>query len=292
MTQFPNHSLYEAITHRTDTAPYSLHRTDVAQNTEPALYLHWHDEMEFLLLTQGSLRFHIEDREFLLKAGDGIFIPPGLLHSAEHADSEPIVFHAFVLSPEFIFPKVDTHNYNKYILPLLHNNLIFSAVLHPELPWQLDCLTQLRGIFTNGGELFTRGRTFLLWNQLYHNHIAPLLSEVPRPAQTNRLSHAVSFIEENYATNITLQELADLVHLSEGQFCRAFKDFTGMSPIQYLVRCRVLRSCTELLQTERKITDIALSCGFNNVSYYNRAFLKLMKMTPGQYRNTMLSFPT
>lgn len=287
MPQLHNHSLYEDITHRTDTAPYSIHCTEVAPDCEPALYLHWHDEMEFLLLTHGNLLFHIEDRIYLLEAGDGIFIPPGLLHYAEHNGPDPVIFHAFVLSPEFVVSSIDTPSYNKYILPILHNNLCFSTTLCRNISWQKNVLDQLHSILANDGELCTRGRTLLLWDRLYHNHIAPLLLSLPRPTQTNQLSCAISFIEEHYSGNITLQELSDLVHLSEGQFCRAFKDFTGMSPIQYLVRHRVLRSCTELLQTQRKITDIALACGFNNVSYYNRAFLKLMKMTPGQYRNSM-----
>ena len=287
MPQLHNHSLYEDITHRTDTAPYSIHCTEVAPDCEPALYLHWHDEMEFLLLTHGNLLFHIEDRIYPLEAGDGIFIPPGLLHYAEHNGPESITFYAFVLSPEFVFPSVDTHSYNKYILPILHNNLCFSTTLCRNIAWQKNVLDQLHSILTSDGELCTRGRTLLLWDKLYHNHIAPLLLSLPRPARTNQLSCAITFIEENYAANITLQELSNLMHLSEGQFCRVFKDFTGMSPIQYLVRHRVLQSCTELLQTQRKITDIALACGFNNVSYYNRAFLKLMKMTPGQYRNSM-----
>lgn len=287
MPQLHNHSLYEDITHRTDTAPYSIHCTEVAPDCEPALYLHWHDEMEFLLLTHGNLLFHIEDRIYLLEAGDGIFIPPGLLHYAEHNGPDPVIFHAFVLSPEFVVSSIDTPSYNKYILPILHNNLCFSTTLCRNIAWQKNVLDQLHSILANDGELCTRGRTLLLWDRLYHNHIAPLLLSLPRPTQTNQLSCAISFIEEHYSGNITLQELSDLVHLSEGQFCRTFKDFTGMSPIQYLVRHRVLRSCTELLQTQRKITDIALACGFNNVSYYNRAFLKLMKMTPGQYRNSM-----
>lgn len=288
MHQSPNHSLYEDISHRTDTAPYSVHLTEVSPDCEPALYLHWHDEMEFLLLTQGSLLFHIEDRYFTLHAGEGIFIPPGLLHHAEHCGPEKIVFRAFVLSPEFLFSASDSYCYNKYIHPILHNNLSFATSLHADVAWQQDILTHLQDVFAGSGELYIRGTALLLWDKLYHNHIVPNTKNIPRPAQTNQLSLTITHIQENYQFNITLQELAEIAHLSEGQFCRAFKDFTGMSPFHYLVRYRILQSCTELLQTSKKITDIALSCGFNNVSYYNRAFLKLMGMTPGQYRSSML----
>ena len=91
-----------------------------------------------------------------------------------------------------------------------------------------------------------------------------------------------SFIDQN----ITLEELAEYAHLSEGQFCRSFKELTGMTPFRYLIRYRILQSCNQLLLTDKKVTEIALSCGFNNISYYNRAFFKIMRMTPTEYRKT------
>ena len=97
---------------------------------------------------------------------------------------------------------------------------------------------------------------------------------------------AVTFFSENYHQNITLEELAEYAHLSEGQFCRSFKELTGMTPFRYLIRYRILQSCNQLLLTDKKVTEIALSCGFNNISYYNRAFFKIMRMTPTEYRKT------
>ena len=91
---------------------------------------------------------------------------------------------------------------------------------------------------------------------------------------------------KNYHQNITLEELAEYAHLSEGQFCRSFKELTGMTPFRYLIRYRILQSCNQLLLTDKKVTEIALSCGFNNISYYNRAFFKIMRMTPTEYRKT------
>lgn len=73
---------------------------------EPVLYLHWHHEMEFLVLVQGEITVHMEDRSYVLQAGDGIFIPHGLLHYANSRSEIPPAFYAFVLFADVLVPRV------------------------------------------------------------------------------------------------------------------------------------------------------------------------------------------
>jgi len=285
-----NNELYESVSHKTSFAPYSLHYTEVPYGAEPALYLHWHNEMEFLYLLEGELLFHIEDRTYFLRAGDGIFIPPGLLHYANSNSTAPVSFRAFVLSPDFIFSSLDAYAYNTYVLPVLHNNLSCALALHGSVDWQKLILSHLQQIFAQDApsELFVRGNLLLLWNELYRHHISSLRTAPTLRTLSDQLASSISYLQENYQKSITLGELAALIPLSEAQFCRSFKHLTGMTPFRYLVRYRILQSCTELTGTDKKITDIAFSCGFNNVSYYNRAFLQIMNMTPSEYRKNGL----
>lgn len=281
-----NTTLYETVSHKTASAPYSLHHTEVHNNTEPALYLHWHNEMEFLLLLEGELIFHIEELTFHLHSGDAIFIPPGLLHYATDNSSASVSFRAFVLSPELICSSFDTLTYNTYVLPVLHNNLSYSLVLRNSVTWQANVLRYLQHIFQKDipDELYIRGMSLLIWNEMYRHHISKFSTTPALHTLSKQLSGAISYLHNNYHRNITLNELASLIPLSEAQFCRSFKHLTGLTPFRYLVRYRILQSCTELTHTNKKVTDIALSCGFNNISYYNRAFLQIMNMTPSQYR--------
>lgn len=292
--------LYEQVSHTTDSAPYSIHYTKAAPNADPALYLHWHKEMEFLLLTSGELLFQIEDSTFSLQTGGAIFIPSGTLHSAKSIGSAPVSFYAFVFSPELLISSFDTAAYNTYILPVMHNNLKFAVALQNSeaaLSWHRDVLTYLNNIFfsEDKNELFIRGQLLLLWNTMHQSHIAVNNSSGtaanPLTASqllSTQLQPVINYMQENYPQPLTLEELASLAHLSEGQFCRSFKQLTGLSPFTYLVRYRILQSCRELSSTSKKITDIASSHGFNNISYYNRAFLKVMNMTPTDYRRQFL----
>ena len=291
--------LYEQISHTTDSAPYSIHYTEVTPDTEPALYLHWHSEMEFLLLTGGDLFFQIEDASFELHTGDAIFIPSGTLHSAKSTSTTPVSFYALVFSPEFLISSFDTAAYNTYILPVIHNNLKFAVALEKNIAfWHQEILAGLNYIFFSepNRELFIRGQLLLLWNTLYQNHIAGISkfgSSAANRSNTNhilseQLQPVIDYMQENHQQALTLEELATIVHLSEGQFCRSFRHLTGMTPFAYLVRYRILQSCHDLASTNKKITDIATTHGFNNISYYNRAFLKVMNMTPTEYRRQIL----
>ena len=128
--------------------------------------------------------------------------------------------------------------------------------------------------------------SLLIWDKLFHHHISKIGGKKAFYVNADQLSDSLVYIHKNYHQNITLEELAEYAHLSEGQFCRSFKELTGMTPFRYLIRYRILQSCNQLLLTDKKVTEIALSCGFNNISYYNRAFFKIMRMTPTEYRKT------
>ena len=286
MNRKTNTLFYETIEHKTDAAPYSIHHTTLPADCTLALYLHWHNELEFLVLHQGQLHFQVEDKFFIITAGQGIFIPPGLLHSAENIGYTPISFSAFVLSPTFFISDLQSHAYKEYILPVLHNNLPLTLAFCREIPWQKELLSHLNTILltTQPRELFVRGHGLLLWDLLYTEHIRKLGVRPTLDTLAKHMMPVLDYIHSHYHQCISLNTLADMVHLSEGQFCRSFKHFTGMTPFQYINRYRILQSCQELNHTDKKITEIALNHGYNNISYYNRAFLKVMNMTPSEYR--------
>ena len=137
---------------------------------------------------------------------------------------------------------------------------------------------------TQPQELFVRGHALLLWDLLYTEHIRKLGVRPSLDTLTKHMMPVLDYIHSHYHQCISLNTLADMIHLSEGQFCRSFKHFTGMTPFQYINRYRILQGCQELYNTDKKITEVALNHGFNNISYFNRAFLKVMNMTPSEYR--------
>lgn len=91
------------------------------------------------------------------------------------------------------------------------------------------------------------------------------------------------YADRTFCFNPTLKELSVLYHKNEKYIGRLFKKEMGMTFHQYCLMLRLQKAEALLLKTSDKIINIALECGFNNISYFNRAFKEQYGMTPGEY---------
>jgi AraC-like DNA-binding protein len=94
-------------------------------------------------------------------------------------------------------------------------------------------------------------------------------------------------IDLHLDADIDLQTLADQAGLSRSHFARAFKQSIGVSPQMYLVRCRLLRAQTLLLETDRSLAEIALETGFSDQSHFSRCFREHLDVSPSAFRRAM-----
>lgn len=96
------------------------------------------------------------------------------------------------------------------------------------------------------------------------------------------------FMQENFSKRITVQKLAQTANLSVSHFERKFKTEVGCSPLQYLQQVRIEKAKVYLKQGEKRITDIAIQCGFSSASGFTYCFEKITGVKPSQYRSTFL----
>lgn len=99
------------------------------------------------------------------------------------------------------------------------------------------------------------------------------------------ISRVKGYIEYHYAEDIKKEELARIGMCSERQLSRKFKQQMGMTVTAYINEVRLNHARELLLRTDEKITKIALKAGFNDISYFNRAFAAAVGMTPREYRS-------
>ena len=104
----------------------------------------------------------------------------------------------------------------------------------------------------------------------------------------HRLRLALDYIEENYASHITLDDIARRSGYSSKYFCRYFFAAVHKTPIEYLNFYRIERACF-LLDTEHgSVGDIAFRCGFNDLGYFIRTFKKMKGVTPKKYNKGVI----
>jgi transcriptional regulator GlxA family with amidase domain len=107
-----------------------------------------------------------------------------------------------------------------------------------------------------------------------------------------RLGEVMSYMESHAHERLRLPELARRAHLSVNQFTRVFREATGHTPIDYLIRLRVMRAAELLRATDEKITSLALRCGFSDSNYFAKQFRRVMGESPRDYRRKGLARAT
>lgn len=99
------------------------------------------------------------------------------------------------------------------------------------------------------------------------------------------LDKAMDYIDKNFSSEITLDELSVLSGMSKNYFCSVFKKLNGLTPWDYITIRRIEKAAELLKSTNENVLDIAMSCGYNSTANFNRAFKKVTGRVPKDYRN-------
>lgn len=109
---------------------------------------------------------------------------------------------------------------------------------------------------------------------------------------TGSIQQAQQLIVSHSGETIDLEALAKKVNMSYSLFRKRFKQYTGLSPHQFLIQVRLKRACQMLISSSLSVNEIAQALGFESVPYFFRIFKSKMKCTPSDYRQAHLaSFP-
>ena len=281
----------ELLTYGTADFPIAFFDDDLTIVKVP---WHWHDELEIVVILSGEVRAFIAGCELNLKAGEGYFANSGILHSAE-LRSKTGWQHCMVFDPR-VLATPDDIIWNTYVSPILsHENLPFIK-LTPEIPWQKDILSLSEKAWLSGAHektdyaLTVRSSLSRIASLMVHN--IGTESEHPFSSKTQkdelRIKKTLYYIETHYSEQITIDDIAASADISVSTLLRLYHDVLHTTPIQYVLKYRLEQIRDELsIEPDSSIAEIAYSCGFNDISYFNRCFLKAYGKTPSSYKNTL-----
>jgi len=100
----------------------------------------------------------------------------------------------------------------------------------------------------------------------------------------NKLKQVIEYIHNNITNTISLQTLSEICFMSSNYFCHYFKKEIGKTPISFINEYRIEKACEMLSECNLPISNIALSVGFDNFSYFIRKFREYKGITPKEYR--------
>lgn len=117
--------------------------------------------------------------------------------------------------------------------------------------------------------------------------VKPKITQSEIKLSQRQLQQVIDYIHDNLALKLSLEKLANLVNMSSYNFCRWFKNSTGISPHQYIIQCRIKRAKFLLAYTKLSLVEIALNIGCSSQTNFTVLFKKHMGITPKAYRNQL-----
>jgi len=110
---------------------------------------------------------------------------------------------------------------------------------------------------------------------------------LPRRVRRGDLFVTEDYVRAHLAERISIETLAELVELSPFHFSRVFKQATGMTPLQFVTRERMLQAQQLIRETSRNLIEIALEVGYTSPSHFAQVFRQTVGMAPTQFRNAL-----
>lgn len=252
---------------------------------------HWHKEWEIIHVIEGTFTAYADNVMFTAGPGDFLLVRDGMLHGGTPEDC---VYECFLFDLHGLYRNLDIVKpylrpvYRRRILPPIYypcdqNAALSRAVTQlsefcreheqgAQLPLELmvySCISQFFSV--------------ILTDKLYVQNQATASDNNHR---IDQLKAVLEYIEQNYASPLTLNELASVSNMNPSYFCRFFRSITQQSPMDYVNMYRIEKVAQLLHHSSRPTIDICMECGFNEYSNFIKVFKKYKGMTPKKYRES------
>lgn len=241
--------------------------------------LHSHPFCEIVYVKSGSGTLHTDSGNFPVHRGDLLIYNPGILHS--EASDENLEF-------SLLFCGIDRlHLKDKPVNCILDVNA--CPVLHTDrLQPFFECYFEnLIAEMQSKSYYYDEVSGALV--RIILNLVLRLLAEQDKSYfKTNEsYQRARDYIDRNYSQIECVEDVCKNMYISRYYLTHLFKEYSGLSPIQYIISKRMEKAKQLLEATDLPIHDIALQSGYNEISSFLKTFKKIENMTPSEYRDKL-----
>ena len=282
-----NSEAKELQPHGTLEFPCAAYASYHTERQEDIIPWHWHDEMELILIEEGRMKLKTSSETFLLESGDMAAINSDILHYG--AAVGECRLRSLVFSPMLIAGSDDSVYAKKYIRPLTLCNS-FSCVFidreNKDLPLWFNTAFEALAKDSYGFEFIVRDNLSRICFYLYDRFKEKLDKKEQGLNRDNlRIRKMLEFIHENFEKNLSLADISNSADISERECMRCFQKTIQISPVQYLLKYRIMHGAEMLIHDRKKtISEIATYCGFDSPCNFTKLFRRFYNCTPREYR--------
>lgn len=288
-----DHQLREHIPHNAAEFPITYFHDELITLPDWAGPLHWHPDFEIATAECGVLDYRVGGQHIILEAGDSIFINRNILHGIKQLSGDvPDPMPNIVFSGTLIAPEISAM-YKKYIQPVAQCDSLPFIVFRHDDPSHREINCFIKEIYRQMNEkkmsyeLVVQRNINRIFEFIYCNFEQLPKTEATRIQMNNqiRLQKMLTYIYENYAEQVTLEDIAKAADISRSEAGRCFQTYMGCSPVDALIQYRLQMAHQLLSDRTQTLQQISYACGFNSVNYFSRRFRKKYGYAPSQSEN-------
>lgn len=269
--------------------PLYVRTGTLRQFNQYAAACHWHPDLEFILVLVGQMEYFVNGQTVHLDKGNGIFVNSKRLHYGFSSDTTDCSYIVVAVHPALLGE--NTHAGKAYLEEKFGSVTEDYILLTSQSHWQQEAMLSLNRIYN---EMCSDTRNPLrLLSQVASlcacvgDHIQQVSRDPADDQELVVIWKMTGFIHEHYDSKITLNDIASAGAVCRSRCCTLFGKYVGQTPNTYLMRYRMQKSFEMLRETNRSITEIAITCGFHSASYFSYVFRREVGLIPQDYRKQM-----
>lgn len=280
----------KSLTLRPTPTENSLFATKLLKGTRFPFPYHNHDSYELTFVARGKGMRIINDNVDEFDSGDIVLLAPYLAHQWQSDSYKIKNVLAYCIYFSEYFPSKDFQQLPAYknienLKKLARRGIQLKGKLKEDIAKKITSMNNL----DNFGQII---QLLSILNEISLSDEYDLLSRsdaiTKETILNDRINQIMDYIVYHYKSKLSIQNIADVACMHKVSVGRFFKQITGFTLVEYINLVRIGKVCEQLNETSKSINVIAMECGFDNLSNFNRCFKKMKGITPQQYRNSTL----
>lgn len=272
--------------------PFQISEVELTpQNSRPGTR-HWHSYFEITCVLEGKGNYFVNGHEYTMEEDDIIIFNNVEPHGWKLLGGNMRLL-VMIFSPEFVAQKMSVFD-TEYLKPFVERGSNFKNRVGREDEVNREIRAGIQEIYQewqerkDGYPLMIKANVLRILTMLIRTYqdeskSSEMLRE--KKAAMKRLEQAFAYIEEHYCEKITLEEVASSVYMSSNYFSSYFRKVTNISFSDYVTRMRIKHARELLREGKGNVTEIAMECGFNNISNFYRLYKKHVGTLPKEEKS-------
>lgn len=241
---------------------------------------HWHEENELIYVRSGSACIEVGDEMYWAEQGDLLLCGSGCVHRC-NAKNIPNTLEFILFNSMLVQNRPAT---KKELSVHISRAELEAKGLSKEIRELFDIVPQELAQRSPYYQEIVKGMLQLFWYKL-QRLLSDKFTKEAKTEDVAPMQQALQYLENNYAGQITLEEVAAHVNMSTCYFSRMFKEYTGLGFVNYRNYLRLEKAAEMLQQTTTRVSTIAFNSGFQDIRTFNRVFQQYTGHPPSAYRN-------